>query len=82
MDAFCCRHDVPGVVFVCVCVCVCSFAGFTKRMQPPTFSDTAIADRHSDTTILQLRAQWVHWEKYHDELMFLKTKQLSISPFD
>ena len=83
MDAFCCRHDVPGDVF-CVCVCVCvsvckySFAGFTGQTQPPTFSETAIAD----TTILLLRAHWVHLEKYHDELMFLKTKRLSISPFD
>ena len=30
-----------------------------RRMHPPTFSDTAINDRHSDTTILQLRAHLV-----------------------
>ena len=36
-----------------------SFAGVIRRMPPPTFSDTAITDRHSDTTIFQLRAHWV-----------------------
>ena len=29
------------------------------RMPPPTFSDTAITNPHSDTTIFQLRAHWV-----------------------
>ena len=28
-----------------------SFAGLIRRTPPPTFSDTAITDRHSDTTI-------------------------------
>ena len=37
----------------------CSFAGLIRRSPPPTFSDTAITDRHSDTTIFQLRAHWV-----------------------
>ena len=32
------------------------FAGLIRRKPPPTFSDTAITDRHSDTTIFQLRA--------------------------
>ena len=36
-----------------------SFAGLIRRTPPPTFSDTAITDRHSDTTILQLRVHWV-----------------------
>ena len=36
-----------------------SFAGLIKRTPPPTFSHTAITDRHSDTTIFQLRALWV-----------------------
>ena len=35
------------------------FAGLIRRTPPPTFSDTAITDRHSDTTIFQLRAHWV-----------------------
>ena len=47
------------VVFVVFCVHVYSFAGLIRRTPPPTFSDTAIADRHSDTTIFQLRAHWV-----------------------
>ena len=47
------------VVFVVFCVHVCSFAGLIRRTPPPTFSDTAITDRHSDTTIFQLRAHWV-----------------------
>ena len=36
-----------------------SFAGLIRRTPPPTFSDTAITDCHSDTTIFQLRAHWV-----------------------
>ena len=35
------------------------FAGLIRRTPPPTFSDTAITDHHSDTTIFQLRAHWV-----------------------
>ena len=47
------------VVYVVFCVHVYSFAGLIRRTPPPTFSDTAITDRHSDTTIFQLRAHWV-----------------------
>ena len=47
------------VVFVVFCVHIYSFAGLIRRTPPPTFSDTAITDRHSDTTIFQLRAHWV-----------------------
>ena len=47
------------VVFVVLCVHMHSFTGLIRRTPPPTFSDTAIADRHSDTTIFQLRAHWV-----------------------
>ena len=36
-----------------------SFAGLIRRTPPPTFSDTAITEHHSDTTIYQLRAYWV-----------------------
>ena len=39
------------VVFVMFCVLMYSFAGLIRRTPPPTFSDTAITDRHSDTTI-------------------------------
>ena len=46
------------VVFVVFCVHMYSFAGLIRRTPPPTFSDTAITDRHSDT-IFQLRAHWV-----------------------
>ena len=35
------------------------FCRIDKRTPPPTFSDTAITDRHSDTTIFQLSASWV-----------------------
>ena len=38
------------VVFVVFCVHMYSFAGLIRRTPPPTFSDTAITDRHSDTT--------------------------------
>ena len=47
------------VVFVVFCVHMYSFAGLIRRTPPPTFSDTAITERHSDTTIFQLRAHWV-----------------------
>ena len=43
----------------CVCVHMYSFAGLIRRTPPPTFSDTAITDCHSDITIFQLRAHWV-----------------------
>ena len=46
-------------VFVEFCVHMYSFAGLIRRTSPPTFSDTAITDRHSDTTNFQLRAHWV-----------------------
>ena len=47
------------VVFVVFGVLLYSFAGLIRRTPPPTFSETAIIDRHSDTTIFQLRAHWV-----------------------
>ena len=47
------------VVFVLFSEHMHSFAGLIRRTPPPTFSDTAITDRHSDTTIFQLRAYWV-----------------------
>ena len=47
------------VVDVVFCVHMHSFAGLIRRTPPPTFSDTAITDRHSDTTIFQLRVHWV-----------------------
>ena len=53
------RRASVVVVFVVFCVHMHSFAGVIRRTPPPTFSDTAITDRHSDTTIFQLRARWV-----------------------
>ena len=47
------------VVFVVLCVLMYIFAGLIRRTPPPTFSDNAITDRHSDTTIFQLRAHWL-----------------------
>ena len=41
-------------VFEAFCVHMYSFAGLIRRRPPPTFSDSAITDRHSDTTIFQL----------------------------
>ena len=35
-----------------------NFAGLIRRTPPLTFSDTAVTERHSDTTIFQLRAHW------------------------
>ena len=53
-----CRASVL-IVFVVFCVHMHSFAPLIRRTPLPRFSDTAITDRHSDTTILQLRAHWV-----------------------
>ena len=47
------------VVSAVFCVHMYSFAGLIRRTPPPTFNNTAITDRHSDTTIFQLRAHWV-----------------------
>ena len=53
------RHASVLVVFVVFCVHMHSFARLIRRTPLPTFSDTAITERHSDTSIFQLRAQWV-----------------------
>ena len=53
-----CRATVL-VVFVVFLLAHYSFAGLIRRTPPQTFSDTAITDRHSDTTIFQLSAHWV-----------------------
>ena len=53
------RHVSILVVFVVFCVHMYSFAGLIRRMPPPTFSDTAITNRHSAITIFQLRTHWV-----------------------
>ena len=53
------RHASVLVVFVELCVHMHSFAGLIRRTPPPTFSDTAVTDRYSDTTIFQLRVHWV-----------------------
>ena len=47
-----------SVLFVVFCVHMYSFASSIRPMPPPTFSDTAITDRHSDTTTFHLRAHW------------------------
>ena len=54
-------HRVSILVMFVVCLLACvHFCRFDRRTPLPTFSDTAITDRHSDTTIYQLR---VHWEQ-------------------
>ena len=53
------RRASVHVVSVVSCVHMHSFAGLIRRTPPPTFSDTAITDRHSNTTIFQLRAHWL-----------------------
>ena len=44
------------IVFVMFCVHMYSFDGLKRRTPWPTFSNTAIINRHSDATISQLRA--------------------------
>ena len=43
----------------CVCMPMYSFTSLIRWMPSPRFSDTAITNHHSDTTIFQLRAHWV-----------------------
>ena len=59
---------LSSLCFVVFCVHMYIFAGLIRRTPPPTFSDTAITDRHSDTTIFQLRAHWVRisWSNRSD----------------
>ena len=46
------RHRASAlVVLVVFCMHMHSFADMIRRTPPPTFSDTAITDSHSDTTI-------------------------------
>ena len=53
------RHASVLVVFIVFCVHMHSFAGLIRRTPSLRFSDTAITDRHSDTTIFQLRSHRV-----------------------
>ena len=65
------RNDVPRVAQrygtiaaltrrrASVLVVFIVFCAHIRRAPPPTFSDTAITVRHSDTTIFQPRAHWV-----------------------
>ena len=44
------RYQAHYLSMCCVFVRMYSFAGLIRWTPPPTFSDTAITDRHSDTT--------------------------------
>ena len=46
------RRASVHIVFVVFCVHMYSFAGLIRRTPPPTFSDTAIIDRHSDIPLI------------------------------
>ena len=48
------RGRASVLVFVVFCVHMYSFAGLIRRTPLPTFSNTAVTDRHSDTAIFQL----------------------------
>ena len=80
------RRTSVLVVFVVFCVHMHSFASLIRRTPPPTFSDTAITDRHSDTTFFQLRAHWVRisWsigsEKSFGHVPRCKASSLSTRP--
>ena len=53
------RHASILFLFVVFCVHMHSFAGLIRRTPQPTFSDTAITNHHSDTTIFELGVHWV-----------------------
>ena len=46
------RNHIRNTISVCVvfCVYMYSFVGLIRWTPPPTFSDTTIINRHSDTT--------------------------------
>ena len=68
------------VVFVVFCVHMYSFAGLIRRTPQPTFSDTAVTDRHSDTTILQLRAHWMRIWSIGSEKSFGHVPPVGVEP--
>ena len=47
------------VMFIVYLLAHVQFCRFDKADATPTFSDTVVSDRHSDTIIFQLRAHWV-----------------------
>ena len=57
-------HTTVPVVFYSVLCAHVQFCSLIRRTPLPTFSDTAITDRHSDATIFQLRAHWVRISWY------------------
>ena len=52
-------HPAPSVRPCCVCSVLCAHVQFCRFDKADAIADTAITDRHSDTTIFQLRAHWV-----------------------
>ena len=55
-------ETISGTFSQCVLCFACIYTVFAcliRRTPPPTFSDTAIPDRHSDSTFFQLRAHLV-----------------------
>ena len=68
-------------MFVVLCMHMYSFAGLIRRTPPPTFSDTAITNRHSDTSIFQFRAHWVRISWYiGSEKSFGHVPPLGVEP--
>ena len=69
------------LVFVVFCMHMHSFASLIRRTLPQTFSDTAITNRHSDTTVFQLRAHWVRisWSVVSEKL-FGHMLQVGVAP--
>ena len=55
------RRSSVLVVFVVFCLHIYSLPVLIRRTPPPTFSDTAITDRHSDTTIFLGADILVYW---------------------
>ena len=54
------RRRASVLVVLRCFACTCTVLPFLiRRTPPPTFSDTAITDRHPAATIFQLRAHWV-----------------------
>ena len=74
------RRASVFVVFVVFCVHVYSFAGLIMLTPQPTFSDTAITDRRSDTTFSSSELTGcgypglLDWKKPGSRLQFMENK--------
>ena len=64
------RSHIRHITSVCVvfCVHIYSFAGLIRRTSPQTFSETAVTDRYSDTTLFLIDVKMPRSAKDESEI--------------